>query len=85
MLEPANTITVYRECLKDTLSLLAYDRPEESPHGALMSEDARGELADALDEYLLRQQGREQQSGLEHLLRTLVRASHIVEAVRFTQ
>ena len=65
-----------RECLKDTLSLLAYDRPEESPHGALMSDGARSELADALDEALLQQQGRAQQSGLEHILRSLVSSPH---------
>ena len=72
-LQPAaETVLPCRESLKDTLSLLAYDRPEESPHGSLMSEGARSELADALDEALLQQQGRLQQSGLEHILRSLV-------------
>ena len=61
-----------RECLKDTLSLLAYDQPEESPHGALMSEGATAELADAVDEALLQHSGQPQHSSLEHLLRTLV-------------
>ena len=62
-----------RERLMDTLSLLAYDDPAASPHGSLMAEQARRDLAEAVDKAVLQHLGHLQHSNLEHLLRSLVR------------
>lgn len=61
------------ELLCDALSLLAYDKPQASPCGALLNQSTRQSLAEDVDRALLQALGHPSKSVLERLVaQTLV-------------
>ncbi|CAM8939650.1 unnamed protein product [Rhodiola kirilowii] len=74
-LSPFSELQKYRSKLEDSIALLAYEEPQNSPMFHLLSPDHRQQVADSLNRALLEHNNQPGYSALERLLQqaTLVR------------
>ncbi|CAM8935907.1 unnamed protein product [Rhodiola kirilowii] len=74
-LSPFSELQKYRSKLEDSIALLAYEEPQNSPMFHLLSPDHRQQVADSLNRVLLEHNNQPGYSALERLLQqaTLVR------------
>ena len=73
ILSTASKTSADHELLQDALSLIAYDEPHSSPQGYLLGESYKMDLASSVNAAILKQKGRWPDSGMERLLKQLVR------------
>ena len=71
-LSTASKTSADQQLLQDVLTLMAYNEPESSPEGYLLTDNHTANLAAILNAAILTQKGQWPESKLERLLKQLV-------------
>ena len=71
-LSTASKTSADQQLLQDVLTLMAYNEPESSPEGYLLSDSHKINLAATVNAAILTQKGQRPESNLERLLKQLV-------------
>ena len=78
-LSSASKTAADQELLSDVLTLMAYNEPESSPQGYLLSDAHKASLAAAVNAAILTQKGQWPESKLERLLKQLVSVKMLLD------